>query len=386
MSPFGERLFPLWLVGLMIGLAALCQLLLDIPAGYMLDRYGYRRMLKATTLFFMAAVVCLLFGLSKISFVLSLVASIFGWLFFGPGISAYSVNQSAKGSVSMFLSSRDVFASVGIVLASVVVPFIVLLDVRLIAVLMLIIFLGAYILISIAPKENPINTGRVIHLAEHNPYRLKKNFLSNAYREVMRLRPASLMLLSLSLSAATFYGIVWFVVPLLIAHQAESGLLGVGLSIFDFSVVVLGFVLGKMVDMFNKKLLVFSGLLVFSIAAICIGFNFGPLFLLLGFLATAGDELSGLSLWSWLYGIDKKHENYGLVSGTISLFEDFGWTLGPILGGILYGIVGPTWTIVVGGIIILSNLIIFACISKKPISLEISVSSPVRLHRRRYKH
>ena len=49
MSPFGERLFPLWLVGLMIGLAALAQLLLDIPAGHMLDTYGYRKMLKITT-------------------------------------------------------------------------------------------------------------------------------------------------------------------------------------------------------------------------------------------------------------------------------------------------------------------------------------------------
>ena len=40
LSPLGEKLFPLWLVGLMIGISAFLQLLLDIPAGYVLDKYG----------------------------------------------------------------------------------------------------------------------------------------------------------------------------------------------------------------------------------------------------------------------------------------------------------------------------------------------------------
>ncbi len=52
MSPLGERLLPLWVVGFLMGGASLVQLLLDVPAGRLLDRYGYRKLLTLTMLIF----------------------------------------------------------------------------------------------------------------------------------------------------------------------------------------------------------------------------------------------------------------------------------------------------------------------------------------------
>ncbi|OGL89822.1 hypothetical protein A3I45_02155 [Candidatus Uhrbacteria bacterium RIFCSPLOWO2_02_FULL_53_10] len=152
---------------------------------------------------------------------------------------------------------------------------------------------------------------------------------------------------------------MWFVVPLVIAHQANSGLMSIGLGIFDFSIVVLGFVLGNLADRGNKRSLVFFGLLLFSVTAILIGFNFGWLFILFGFLATTGDEMASISLWSWLHALDHEHAHDGLLAGIINLSNDLGWAVGPMMAGILYGVLGPSWTIASGGFLILFTWIVY---------------------------
>ncbi len=382
LSPLGEKVMPLWLVGLLVGATAFLQLVLDIPAGYLVDKYGYRRLLKITTVFFALAGGFFLFGLSQWAFLVSLAISTFGWLFLGPGASAYILSHANEKSVGRFTSTGDVFASIGIVLASAVVPIVVLLDTKLVGMILLVLFTIAFILISLAPKD--AQKKEEVH-PHQRKNRTKKNFIRDAWQAIARLRPASILIMTAGFSSSTFYAIIWFVVPLLIAHQAESGLLGLGLGIFDFAVVVLGFVLGKIVDKHDKKMLVALGLFVFAIAGMLLGFDFGLLFLFLGFIATAGDELATLSLWSWLYKIDKKHESYGLISGTISLFEDIGWMIGPIIAGILYGIIGPTWTIAVGGGLIFCNLLIFFFITKHPIPVDIGLL-PQKPHRKRYRH
>lgn len=47
------------------------------------------------------------------------------------------------------------------------------------------------------------------------------------------------MLLMLGLSGAMFYAVIWFVIPLQIAAHPENGtMLGIGMSMFDFAVIV----------------------------------------------------------------------------------------------------------------------------------------------------
>lgn len=383
LSPLGEKVMPVWLIGVLIGVTAFVQLALDIPAGYLVDRYGQRRLLAITTLCFAIAGAFFLLGLTKFAFLASLAVSTFGWLFLGPGASAYIMNHAPEKAVGRFTSTGDVFASVGIVLASAVIPFVVLLDTKIVGMILVALFGIAFICICLAPKDAKVKPADHPH---HLRHRTRKSFLSEAWRTIIRLRPVSILMMLSGFSSSTFYAIIWFVVPLLIAHEPENGLLGIGLGIFDFAVVALGFFLGKIVDKYEKKSLVAFGLFVFAIAGMLLGFDFGPLFLFLGFIATTGEELATLSLWAWLYKIDKEHKSYGLISGTISVFEDIGWMVGPVVAGVLYGTIGPTWTIAVGGALIFCNLIIFIFMTKHPIVPGVSNMLPLKPHRKRYKH
>ena len=82
LSPLGEKVLPLWVIGVLMGAASIAQLLLDVPAGRILDKYGYRKFLKVTTFIFLFAAICFLFGFTKQTYLISLLISVFGWLFF----------------------------------------------------------------------------------------------------------------------------------------------------------------------------------------------------------------------------------------------------------------------------------------------------------------
>jgi MFS family permease len=348
LSPLGEQLLPLWAVGCLIGGGSLVQLLLDVPAGYLLDRFGYLKLLKVTTFIFLFAAVCLMFGLTRTTYVLSLIMSTFGWLFFNPGINAYVLSHAPKQHAGKFISLRDVFASCGIVLSSAVLPFVLFLAPQQIGFIIFALLSVTLLTLFFSPKDHVSVHNEVKLPTQH--YYVRRHYILTLLKTINKLNPASTMLLLLNLAASTFYGIIWFVVPLVIAHQAESGLLGIGLGIFDFSVLALGFMLGNLADKVNKRTLIFFGLLIFAVSGALLGCNFGWLFIIFGFLATTGDEMAGLSLWSWLHSLDKDHAQDGTVAGVINLFDDLGWAVGPIAAGILYAWLGPTWTIVLGAL------------------------------------
>ena len=113
----------------------------------------------------------------------------------------------------------------------------------------------------------------------------------------------------------------------------------------------------------------------------------GWLFLLFGFLATSGEETAMLSLWSWLHALDHEHAHDGAVTSTISLFGDLGWAIGPIAAGILYGVIGPTWAIVISAFPILCTWVVYQCLMHKHNPhLHIDQTFIIRIpHRRRHK-
>lgn len=188
-------------------------------------------------------------------------------------------------------------------------------------------------------------------------------------------------------SSSIFYAIVWFVVPLIIASNKDDFFMGISLATFDLAVLLLGFILGKLVDKSNKKLLVFLGLLLFSVTGMLLGFNYGILFVLIGFMATVGDELASLSLWSWLNLLDKDHDSDGTVSGVINLFQDLGWAVGPVIAGVLYTKIGPELTIAVGGgLIFISWLLYSVKFSGVHVTVDVDWSLiPKKPHKFRHK-
>lgn len=353
-SPLGARLLPVWAVGLIIGGAAFVQMLFDVPAGTLLDRFGYKKvMLIGTSLFVIGALV-LAAPFSVETYLASIAFSIIGWLFFGPGINAYMLSSGLTGGSGTFMSLRDTSCSLGIVLSSAVLPIALLLPVRemgwLIAFLLVIALCSLYL----APAEH-----RDFSAPARAHTRNSLRELRSLFRTIKKLNPASTSILLLQFASGFFYGMIWFVVPLVIQAQAGGELLGLGLGVFDFSVVILGFVLGMLADRANKRQLVFYGLLIFAFFGMLLGLNFGIFFIFFGFLATAGEEMAGLSLWSWLYALDTDHDSDGAISGVINLFEDSGWTLAPIAAGVLYSLVGPSITIMIGSLPIFGAWVVY---------------------------
>ena len=127
------------------------------------------------------------------------------------------------------------------------------------------------------------------------------------------------------------------------------------------------------------------GLLLFSVSGMLLGFNFGILFILFGFLATTGDEMAGISLWSWLHALDKDHASDGVISGIINLFQDLGWGIGPIVAGILYTFWGAAWTIALGAIPIFVTWIIYQFFIRHQPKYSGLLFVPKKPHRARYK-
>jgi len=352
MPVLGEKVAPIWVAGIVIAAASFLQLIFDVPAGFLLDRFGYVRVMRVSTFVFLLGACVLLFHFSVFTYLLTIFLSLIGWLFFTSGINAYTLAEAPRTEGGRYMGIQHTFASLGVVCASLLLIFIVHSSTAVIGITLAIIFLFAITaLMSTRRDHTSLAELQARHI--HHGYYLHRHFIHKVVASMKRLDPPSVVLALQNLTGSIFYAMIWFVVPLVIAAQASTGVLAIGLSIFDLAVVILGAFLGKLADRYKKKLLVFMGLLLFSVMGILLGFNLNILFLLIGFLATTGDEMSSASLWSWLEWLDVGHQDDGLVSGAIVFFDDIGWTIGPLAAGFLFAAVGPSLTIAIGALPIL---------------------------------
>jgi MFS family permease len=380
----GERVLPLWLVGLIVGGTSFIQLAADVPVGFLLDRFGYVRIMRIAVIIFIGASLLLIGGITPLTFLATVLLSTLGWLSFGPGVNAYILSHVPVAIVGRAMGLVETFKSTGIVIATIVLPIIVLRAPRTISLTLVSILALAFLaLFFVRSKKTVVRHEKKV--ARHHYY-VRRNFLHRVVAAIVRLNPASGMLAVQSFAAAAFYGMVWFVVPLVIAEGLTDGFPSFSLAVFDLAVVLLGSLFGRLADTLNKRVLILIGLLAFAVAGMFLGFNFNLWFLILGFIATAGDELASISLWAWLDSLDRKHAEDGLVAGVINLFEDLGWAVGPIIAGVLYTIVGPSVVIMIGsGFIFLAWLVALFVLRKHklPAGAVVPFSVPPR---KRHKH
>jgi MFS family permease len=352
----GERVFPVWVAGLLIGGGAFLQMLMDVPAGYLLDRFGYVRVLLWSTLGFFCAAAVLLFGIHPWTVIVSIIFATVGWLFFGPGVDAYVLVKADARIAGQYMAMRDMMDSAGVVIGMIFLPFAIHLPSGWLAVLLGLPLLASIVALVLAPRDTAsVHAEKKIG---HQSFYIRRRFIHHVFMAIREFNPVSTLLLLQNVSSAAFYGIVWFVIPLLIATGDHARTLDFGLMVFDGSVLVTGFFIGKLTDHWDKRWMVFCGLLLFAVCAALLGFNLSVLFIMLGFLATTGDSMASISLWAWLDVLDKKHSEDALVSGAITLFQDIGWTIGPVIGGLLFGLVGASWTILTGSLLIFSTWVI----------------------------
>ncbi len=351
-----ESVFPVWQVGLIVGGAAGLQMLMDVPAGYLLDRYGYTRLLAYSAAIFCVSAALFLFGVTPLVILASAFLAAFGWVFFNPGVNAYVLVQAQKAFAGRFMALRDMVSSSGTISAMILLPHLLEAPLHVMIGVICTGFLLAIAALAHAPRDTA-SLSETPKIA-HQSWYIRRHFFHHALRAMTRLNPVSTALLLRQFCAATFYGVVWFVIPLMIERAVHAQVLSFGLVAFDVAVLVTGYGLGKLADRWNRRWMVFWGMFVFALFALLLGFHFGVLFIVFGFLATTGDEMAGISLWSWLDHLDKNHAEDGLVTGVLTLFEDFGWMVGPIMAGFLFSLVGPTWTIAsAGGLVFLAWLI-----------------------------
>lgn len=379
----GERILPIWIVGIIIGASSFVQLAMDVPAGFALDRWGYTRLLRiATFVFIIGGFVLLLWNLSVPVFLITVILGLVGWLFFSPGVDAYTLAYADEGEGGRYMGINHAFCSLGIVFAAMVTSIVFSNSSKIMGFIIASILVCALIAILVTRKENTS-----VHTRRHfrQSYYIRRHFLTKTLAALKRLNPASTLLAIQNLSGSIFYAMIWFTIPLVLANNKGSGILGVGLSVFDLAIVVLGAFLGRLADRSQKKSFILAGLLIFSVAGALIGFNLNVFFLVLGFIATSGDEMSSASLWSWLERLDKDHGEDGLVNGVIMLFGDLGWMLGPILAGLLFDSIGPSLTIVAGAVPIIVTwfVALFFLRGRSFPTLESIYSSPYKpiLHR-----
>ncbi len=336
---FGERILPIWAVGLVLSVASFVQLPLDLLSGVFLKRLGFLRTLIFSCFAFVFSAGVLIFGLNVTTYLLSVIFATFGWFFFTPALNTYILNHSTDSNTEKLITWRDVSQSSGVFIGASALVLSMGLSVNKFGVLLSAFFISAGLFAMISPKDAKKIEPKARLEAEE-----KVGYFKKVAAEFKKLSPASWILFIQGMTSSTFYATIWFVVPLEMANGL-SALPSISLGIFDMAVVVLGLGFGLIAKRAKRKRLIVFGLLLFSIMAALIGFQGGIAFLIFGFLATVGDELSNISLWSWLTHLDKEHNEDGGVAGAITFAQDFGWAIGPLIAGFLYKPLGPQLTI-----------------------------------------
>ncbi len=356
LAPLGEKVLPVWIVWFVIGAAAGLQLVLDIPAWYMLDKYWYRKMLKITTVIFMIAAWLLLYELTIATFILTTMIATLWWLFFWPWASSYTLSHSPKSHAGEFLSLKDVFQSTWVVLSTPFIIYALNMHTPLVGLIILWLLFIALICIFLSPKDTvSVHAEKKI---ETHHYYIKDRKRVNI-REIMKwLNPVSTTMVLTNFWSGLFYAIIWFVVPLLMQQEASNQVLWRWLGMFDLAIMILWWVIGKFTDKYDKKMLILCGMVLFAVTGSIIWFNFNILFLILWFMATTGDEIAWVSLRSWLSHIQKDHTNDGKISAVIHMASDLGRAIWPMLAWVLYYLIWPSRTITIGWAI----LFIITCI------------------------
>lgn len=107
-GPLGERLMPVWLMGMIVSAGALIQMCLDIPAGKLLDRYGYKKIIILCTIAFAIGGALFLIKINILTIILSTAFATVGWLFASPGVNAYTLSHAPHGNADKFMAYRDV--------------------------------------------------------------------------------------------------------------------------------------------------------------------------------------------------------------------------------------------------------------------------------------
>lgn len=357
----GAQIFPLWAVGLCVGAASFIQLVLDVPAGFMLERHGHLRMLRVSTICFLLAGGALLFGLSPPSYVVTVIFSALGWLFFGPGVSAYLLSHGPVAVMGRLTALRRMCEAIGITCALLGLAHFSTFPVTIVGLIIIYPMLGSLAALVLAQRAH-IPT--ILHKETRSRRVVAMTPLATLRTVATKLHPVGTVMALHVFAASVFYSMIWFLFPLLIVHSANPGIFSVALASLDLTVLFVAMPIGILVDRYAKRPLVVLGMAMMAVAALALSQAVTLLVIAFAIAVSLGDEIAIVSLWAWLDERTSKVHHEGIVTGALTFIEDLGWCTGPVLAGILAGALTGSETLVVGGSIlaicaVLSTILIF---------------------------
>lgn len=357
----GAQILPLWIVGLCVGAASCIQLLLDVPAGFMLERYGHLRMLRISTLCFLLAGGSLLLGLSPATYIATVICSALGWLFFGPGAAAYLLTHGPVAFMGRLTALRRMCEAVGITLALLGLEHFSTFPVSVVGLLVIYPMLGALAALVIAERKG---TPTILHKEAHSRRLVAVTPLATLRDVAAKLHPVGTVIALHTFAVSVFYSMIWFLFPLLIVHSSTPGIFSVALASIDLTVLFVDMPIGMIVDRFAKKPLVILGMVIMAFSALALSQAVSLLVIVLAVFLSLGDEIAIVSLWAWLDARTSKIHHEGIVAGVVTFIEDLGWSMGPVIAGILAAVLSGSQTLLVGacilsGCTVLSAILVF---------------------------
>ncbi|MEK7105116.1 MAG: MFS transporter [Patescibacteria group bacterium] len=365
----GAQIFPLWAVGLCVSFASFIEFALDIPAGFVLERYGYLKMLRITTLFFCVAGGALLFGLSPLTYFISLTFGGLGWLFFTPGINAYLLANAPLSIFGRLYGVLRASEGAGIMLATLCLPLLVRLPVPMLGLVMIYPLLGAIVALVIGGHYRMPNTLPHTVKAKRQVREVGMQKVLGAFRA---LHPVGTALAIYMTCLSTFFGAIWFVFPILVNAGTKPTIISTSMSVLEFAMVVAGFTISRLADSKRKKVIVLVSMLVIMTTGALIGFTLHPILILLCFIFSFADELLRTTLWAWLDTKAKAagREEHGIVSGAITFADDLGWMIGPAAAGVLFATVGAQPTIRIMSVVVVGvGVLTLALLLRRTVSV-----------------
>lgn len=326
----GAQVLPIWAVGFGNAAASTLQLVLDIPAGMLIQRYGAARMLSLSTCMFILAAGVWLFGPSVPAYLASLLASSLGWLFFTPANTAYLLAHAPLSHIGRLSGIRRIMEGAGGIIPTALLPFYVVLPSQTIGLIMLYPLIGSMVALYF------------MHTHEHaakTRYRLPAHAGKSLIQRLRyTLRTTGIpgrLLMAWMLAVNAFYGGLWLLVPILLAQHGDTRL-GFSLVAVELGSIVIGLLAGKLADGRGRRQVFLLGSLLGALTALFSGYVDGWWFVVTILFLSFADEFVVDTLWALIDQRIRGKRIEGMVSGVITFVDDLGWAVGPAIAGILF--------------------------------------------------
>ena len=356
-------------VGLVIALPNIIALLVDLPAGDMVDKVGRKRSLVFAFAMLMLLGLGFMYISSGLHAVMFLVG--LGLVYQIVYISALAqvMDVSPRRDYSKFLGVEMSFIhlgfSLGPILAGVVIS---LFGFSMIATVSVTYALFCLLALLATMKLLKKEDNRLTFVESVKSVVLKDKLVIKELLNFGKLRGTGLVILFLTFIFTFFDGAVWLIQPLYYTKFSANPLYGgIIMAAFVIPLVLFEVPAGALADKIGRRNVLFVGLMTAGAFSILFSYSTSLITLVLtAFMATCGLAMAWPSSEGIISEKSSSSDRGGLI-GVWSLAYDLGYVVGPLTAGLIAAYAGEKNVFVVlGGVVILSALMTLTIKEDKP--------------------